>query len=51
MALLCRFEPGRARQLCPGISDVDFFSNLDRVVDLNAEITDGTLDLGVTERS
>ena len=31
-----------ARQLCPGISDVDFLSNLDRVVDLDPEIADGS---------
>jgi len=29
---------GRARQLCPGTSDVDFLGYLKRVVDLNAEI-------------
>jgi hypothetical protein len=51
MARLNRSELGRARQLCPGISDVNFLSDLDRVVDLDAEIADGALDLGVTERS
>jgi hypothetical protein len=29
---------GRARQLCLGTSDVDFFGDLKRVVDLNAEL-------------
>jgi hypothetical protein len=27
---------GRARQLCPGTSDVDFLDDLKRVVDLDA---------------
>jgi hypothetical protein len=30
---------GRASRLCPGNSDVDFFCDLKRVVDLDAEIT------------
>ena len=50
VALSHRFELGRARQLCPGISDVDFLSDLDRVVDLDAEIADGALDLGVAKQ-
>lgn len=41
---------GRARQLCPGSSDVDFFSYFNRVVDLDAEIPNRALDLGVTEQ-
>ena len=44
-------EPGRARQLCPGISDVDFLRDLDRVVDLDAEVANRALDLGVAKRS
>jgi hypothetical protein len=35
---------GRARQLCPGTSDVDFLRDLKRVVDLNAEVAYGALD-------
>jgi len=50
LALLNRSELGRARQLCPGISDVNFLSDLDRVIDLDAEIADGALDLGVAEQ-
>src|SRR5262245_59405400 len=36
--------------LCPGTSDVDFFCYLNGVVDLNAEVFDGALDLGVAQR-
>jgi hypothetical protein len=35
---------GRARQLCPGNSDVDFLGDLKRVVDLNAEVAYGAFD-------
>ena len=45
-----RSEPGRARQLCPGISDVDFLRDLDRVVDLDAEVANRALDLGVAKQ-
>ena len=34
---------GRARQLCPGISDLDFLRDLKRIVDLDAEIAHGRL--------
>ena len=50
MAPLNRSELGRARQLCPGTSDVDFLSDLDGVVNLDAEVADGALDLGVPEQ-
>jgi len=43
-------RPGRARQLCPGISDVNFLRDLDRIVDLDAEIADSALDLGVAKQ-
>jgi hypothetical protein len=33
MARLNRFRAGRARQLCPGISDRDFLGDLDRIGD------------------
>jgi hypothetical protein len=35
---------GRARQLCPRTSDVDFLGDLKRVVDLNAEVAYGAFD-------
>ncbi len=41
---------GRGRQLCPGISDVNFLGNLDGIVNLNTEITDGALNFGVAEQ-
>jgi hypothetical protein len=40
---------GRARQLCPGSSDIDFFSYFNRVVNLNAEIANSAFDLGVAK--
>ena len=41
---------GRACPLCPGISDVDLFRYRESVVDLNAEVSDGAFDFGVTEQ-
>ena len=41
---------GGARQLCPGNSDVDFLGDFDSVVNLDPEISDGALDLGVAEQ-
>ena len=41
---------GRARQLCPGISDINFLGNLNRIVDLDTKVTNGALDLGVAEQ-
>jgi hypothetical protein len=41
---------GRAWQLCPGTSDVDFFGNLKRVVDLNAEVAYGAFDASLSEK-
>ena len=40
---------GRARQLCPGTSDVDFLGDLKRVVDLNAEVAHCAFDPRVAE--
>jgi hypothetical protein len=36
LARAAREATGRARQLCPRTSDVDFLGDLKRVVDLNA---------------
>jgi hypothetical protein len=46
----CFEQTGRACPLCPGISDVDLFSYREGVIDLNAEVSDGAFDLGVTEQ-
>jgi hypothetical protein len=40
---------GRARRLCPGISDVNFLCDLKRVVYLHAEVPNSALDLGVAK--
>jgi hypothetical protein len=48
-AFPCR-ELGRARQLCPGTSDVDFLRNLKGVIDLNAQVSHRALDLRVAEQ-
>ena len=48
-AFPCR-ELGRARQLCPGTSDVDFLCNLKGVIDLNAQVSHRALDLRVAEQ-
>src|SRR2546430_6285196 len=41
---------GRAGQLCPGSSDVDLPRYSESVVDLNAEISHGALDLRMAEQ-
>jgi hypothetical protein len=41
---------GRARQLCPGTSDVDLLCDVKGVVDLNAEIPHRAFDPPVAER-
>lgn len=41
---------GRARQLCPGISDLDFLRDLKGVVDLGTQVAHDALDLGVAEQ-
>jgi hypothetical protein len=50
MARFCRERLGRACPLCPGISDVNLFRYRERVVDLNAKISDGAFDFCVTEQ-
>jgi hypothetical protein len=41
---------GRALLLCPICSNVDLLRNGEGIVDINAEIPDGALYLGVTEQ-
>jgi hypothetical protein len=41
---------GRACPLCPGISDINLFRYGQGVIDLNAEIPDRALDLGMPEQ-
>ena len=50
MARFCRERLGRACPLCPGISDVDLFRYRKRVIDLNAEVSDGAFDFCVSEQ-
>src|SRR5262249_2598692 len=53
MSLLALSHPGlagRARPLCPGTSDINFLGNLNCIVDLNAQVADGALDLSVSEQ-
>src|SRR5262245_35423688 len=40
---------GRARQLGPGISDLDLLRDLKRIVDLHAEVPNGAFDLRVAK--
>jgi hypothetical protein len=51
--LLTRFSPfqglGRARQLRPGTSDLDFLSDLDCIINLDAKISNRTLDPRVAQ--
>jgi hypothetical protein len=41
---------GRARPLCPGISDINLFRYCQRVIDLNAKIPDRAFDLCMSEQ-
>src|SRR5215471_3155507 len=41
---------GRAFPLCPGISDVNLFRYRERVINLDAEVSDGTLDFRMAEQ-
>jgi hypothetical protein len=41
---------GRERPLCPGFSDFDLFSYRERVIDFDAEISDGAFDFGVAKQ-
>src|SRR6516225_4358901 len=49
LALHAGFRSGRW-QLCPGTSDVNLLRDLNGVVNLDTEVTDRALDLGVTEQ-
>jgi len=42
---------GRACPLCPGISDINLFSYCEGIIYLDAEISDRTFDLGMSEQS
>jgi hypothetical protein len=44
VALFHRFGAGRARQLCPDNSDLDFLGDLNRIVDLDAKIANRAFD-------
>ena len=50
VALQRQLERGKAGRLCPGSSDVDLFRYGESVIDLNAEIPDGALDLGMSQQ-
>ena len=41
---------GRASPPCPGISDLDLFRYRERIVDLDAEVSDGAFDFGVAKQ-
>jgi len=41
---------GQSVSALPSFSDIDFFSNFQSVVNLNAEVSDSTFNLGVTEQ-
>jgi hypothetical protein len=43
-------EGGRARHLCPGTSDLNFFCDVERVVYLNAQIPNRTFDLRMPQK-
>src|SRR4051812_1634165 len=45
-----RSRTGRARQLCPGSSDVNLFSYRKGIVDLNAEVAHRALDFRVAQQ-
>ena len=41
---------GRAFLLCPGISDINLFRYCEGVINFDAQISNGALDLGMPER-
>ena len=41
---------GRARQLCPDTSGLDFLRNLNSIINLDAKISNGALDLRVSKQ-
>jgi hypothetical protein len=49
MAHLAGSRPGRARQLCPVNSDVDFLRDLNGVVYLDTKVTDSAFDFSMAE--
>jgi hypothetical protein len=50
MAHIVGHRLGRARPLCPGISDINLFRYCQCVIDLDAEIADGAFDLGMPQQ-
>ena len=50
LTLQRRLKRGNASRLCPGNSDVDLFGYGESVIDLNVEIPDGALDLGMSQQ-
>jgi hypothetical protein len=50
LALHRRLRRGKAGRLCLGISDVDLLGCGEGIIDLNAEIPDGDLDLGMSQQ-
>jgi hypothetical protein len=51
LARLLASQSGRAGPLCPSRSDIDLFRYGKGIIHLDAEVPDGTLDFGVSERS
>jgi hypothetical protein len=49
MAQIGGWRTGRARPLCPGISDVNLFRYCEGVIYLDAEISHGAFNLGMSE--
>ena len=50
--LLAQLRPkrtGRACPLCPGRSDVNLFRYCQSIIDLDAKVSDGTLDLSMPQ--
>jgi hypothetical protein len=50
MAQSCRSWLGRACPLCPSNSDINLFCYGQGIIDLDAEVSDGAFDLGVSEQ-
>src|ERR1700693_3693353 len=50
MARNCRSWLGRACPLCPSNSDINLFCYGQGIIDLDAEVSDGAFDLGVSEQ-
>ena len=50
VALQRRLGRGKASRLCPGSSDVNLFSYGEGIIDFDAEIPDGALDLGMSQQ-